>query len=127
MQSPCSSSQVFWRIRTARRSALFLTALLLPMFTGCTSMKEWLDNGYKVGPNYCPPSANVACDWIDTGNRHLVGCGPGPIRWWEAFGDPTLDRLVVAAAQQNLSLRIAGFRILDTREPTRICRCEFFF
>ena len=35
--------------------------------------------------------------------------------WWKAFNDPTLDQLIDLAYKQNLSLQIAGLRILEAR------------
>ena len=36
-------------------------------------------------------------------------------RWWTVFHDPVLDSLICYANQQNLSLRAAGFRVLEAR------------
>ena len=35
--------------------------------------------------------------------------------WWKAFNDPVLDRLIDQAYRGNLSLRIAGVRVLEAR------------
>ena len=35
--------------------------------------------------------------------------------WWRTFHDPVLNRLIEAAYAQNLSLQIAGVRILAAR------------
>ena len=37
------------------------------------------------------------------------------VDWWEAFNDPILDSLVTLAHQQNLSLELAGLRVLESR------------
>ena len=39
--------------------------------SGCTSLSEWRQNGYKVGPNYCKPPAPVASEWIDSRSKEL--------------------------------------------------------
>jgi len=45
-------------------SFIFLILLTAP---GCsTSLREWWANGFKVGPNYCRPSAEVGEAWIDS-------------------------------------------------------------
>lgn len=69
----------------------------------------------KVGPNYTTPKANVAGHWIE--NAAVTNRPPGiaEIYWWRNFNDPTLDQLIVTASRQNLSLQIAGVRILETR------------
>lgn len=36
-------------------------------------------------------------------------------QWWKVFYDPVLDRLVQTAYEQNLSLQIAGLRVLAAR------------
>ena len=35
--------------------------------------------------------------------------------WWEVFNDPELSQLIDTAYQQNLTLQIAGVRILEAR------------
>ena len=41
---------------------------------------------------------------------------PTEIReWWTAFDDPVLTRLVHEAYEQNLSLRVAGLRVIQAR------------
>jgi len=37
------------------------------------------------------------------------------IAWWKAFDDPALDSLIELAYHQNLSLQVAGLRILEAR------------
>lgn len=84
--------------------------------TGCTGIGEYFRNGFKVGPEYCPPPAPVAEHWIDAADKRLdeQPC-PDLSRWWTVFNDPVLDRLVTCASQQNLSLREAAFRVLEAR------------
>src|SRR5262249_24561018 len=36
-------------------------------------------------------------------------------KWWTVFQDPTLDSLIALASRQNLTLRQAGFRVLQAR------------
>ena len=42
--------------------------------------------------------------------------------WWTVFNDPALDYLVASAAEENLTLKTAGCRILEARAGTRSCR-----
>lgn len=105
-----------WRSQSARRLALALAFFLfsLATFGGCTTgLREWVGNGFKVGPEYCKPPAPVADDWIkvdgqDVENRHIVN-------WWTVFNDPQLDELVRTAYRQNRTLRAAGTRVLQAR------------
>ena len=87
-------------------------ALLL---AGCTSTREWVSNGFKVGPNYCKPSAKIAPDWIDAHDRRVLHDPVDHAAWWATLGDPVLNQLVAAAYSQNLTLREAGARIMEAR------------
>jgi NodT family efflux transporter outer membrane factor (OMF) lipoprotein len=84
-------------------------------FCGCTSPLEYIRNGFKVGPNYHKPPAPVAPDWIDASDPRLRR-GPDDLsEWWKVFNDPVLDNLICTAYHQNLTLRQAGFRVLEAR------------
>ena len=96
--------------------------LLLVLLSGCTSWREYVQNGFKVGPNYCKPGAEVAKQWIDAGNPD-VSSGPAhDAAWWKNLHDPILDTLVFTAYRQNLTLRAAAMRILQARGAVRHCR-----
>jgi NodT family efflux transporter outer membrane factor (OMF) lipoprotein len=96
---------------------LFVAATLL---VGCTSLSEYIHNGFKVGPNYAQPSAPVATNWIDADDARLRKESDDLSKWWTVFKDPVLDSLVCLAYNQNLSLRAAGFRILEARAQLAI-------
>lgn len=105
---------------------LILAVLLLTFSTGCTSLRDYVGNGFKVGPNYCRPAAPVADQWIDEGDSAING---GPMQnaaWWQSFNDPILDSLITSACQQNLSLRVAGLRILEARAQRAIVAGNLF-
>jgi NodT family efflux transporter outer membrane factor (OMF) lipoprotein len=97
-----------------RRLALVILLLLVPL-CGCTSLHEYVQNGFKVGPNYCQPPAPVAPDWIDASDKRLRKDGDDLSKWWTVFKDPVLDNLICCAYHQNLTLRQAGCRILEAR------------
>jgi NodT family efflux transporter outer membrane factor (OMF) lipoprotein len=89
---------------------------LLPFnLTGCTSLSEYVHNGFKVGPNYAKPPASVAPRWIDATDVRVRSDTEDLSQWWKVFNDPVLDNLVCHAYQQNLTLREAGFRVLQAR------------
>lgn len=46
--------------------------------------------------------------------------------WWQVFNDPALNRLIEAARQDNLSLRIAGLRILESRAQLGIAGSNLY-
>jgi NodT family efflux transporter outer membrane factor (OMF) lipoprotein len=99
---------------------------LLGATSGCTSPCEYIRNGFKVGPNYHEPPAAVACKWIDAGDKRLKPGCDDLAQWWRVFKDPALDALICKAYHQNLTLREAGFRILQARAQLGIVRGEFF-
>jgi NodT family efflux transporter outer membrane factor (OMF) lipoprotein len=89
--------------------------LLVGLIGGCTPWGEYVRNGFKVGPNYGRPAAPVARDWIDANDAHVRRDEQEQARWWSVFHDPALDALICTAYRQNLTLREAGFRILEAR------------
>jgi len=100
-----------------RVSGLCLACLLIlaASLCGCTSLKEYVQNGFKVGPNYCRPSAPVAQQWIDADDKRVRTDDDDLRRWWTVFNDPGLDSLICCAYRQNLTLREAGCRVLQAR------------
>jgi len=68
-----------------------------------------------VGPDYHTPQADVASRWISSAAVSNRPFSDAEIYWWRNFNDPVLDRLVEAACRNNLSLQIAGVRVLETR------------
>jgi NodT family efflux transporter outer membrane factor (OMF) lipoprotein len=99
---------------TSYRMAIVLT-VLSSVLAGCTGPKAWFQNGFKVGPNYCTPSAQTAEHWIDADNPRIKSLEGNNAHWWTAFNDPTLDYLVASASDENLTLKTAGCRILEAR------------
>ena len=82
---------------------MFAVALLLPT-VGCT-----------IGPDFTAPAAPLADKFRDVDNRS-VKSGPHEYeRWWEVFRDPTLNKLIQIAYNQNLTLLSAGTRVLQAR------------
>ncbi len=69
----------------------------------------------KVGPNYSTPAAKVAPHWQETAAVTNQAYSAAEEYWWRNFKDPVLDQLVERAFRNNLSLQVAGVRILETR------------
>jgi NodT family efflux transporter outer membrane factor (OMF) lipoprotein len=104
---------------------LALVCLALSL-AGCTSPFEYVRNGFKVGPNYSPPPGPVAPHWIDAADQRVRSdCGELD-QWWLVFHDPVLTNLIQCANRQNLTLREAGFRILEARAQKNIAAGELF-
>jgi NodT family efflux transporter outer membrane factor (OMF) lipoprotein len=83
-------------------------------------LREYVHNGFKVGPNYQKPPAPVAKDWIDTDDKRVRTESDDLSKWWTVFNDPVLDSLICDAYRQNLSLRVAGTRVLQARAQLAI-------
>ena len=94
--------------------------------SGCTGVRDYFHNGFKVGPNYQRPVAPVADTWIDSVSSQISG-GPQDCRdWWQVFNDPVLDVLVRTAYQQNITLREAGFRVAEAQSQRGIVAGNIF-
>ena len=102
-----------------------LLMLVVPLF-GCTHLKEYIHNGFKVGPNYCRPPAPAAENWIDAADVRIRNENDDLRRWWTVFNDPVLNALVCDAYLQNLTLRQAGCRVLQARAQQAIAVGNFF-
>jgi NodT family efflux transporter outer membrane factor (OMF) lipoprotein len=104
-------------------AALFV---VFALSSGCTSLPEYIRNGFKVGPNFAKPPAPVAKEWIDAADKRVRSESDDLSKWWTVFNDPVLDSLVCFAYQQNLTLRVAGFRVLEARAQLAIDAGNFF-
>lgn len=68
----------------------------------------------NVGPDFKRPEVPVAENWR-TMDPQVAAQTATDVSWWKAFNDPALDHLVEVAYHQNLSLQIAGLRIVEAR------------
>src|SRR5271168_2702253 len=112
-----------WKARTWLASGSVSLALLS---VGCTGFKEYIDNGFKVGPDYKRPPAPLSPEWIDARNPGVKSTPANYSAWWRVFGDPVLDDLVKTAYEQNVNLRVAGTRVLEARAQRGIAVGELF-
>ncbi len=93
-------------VASARNGAprwIFAGAFFLPI-AACT-----------IGPDFTAPVAPLADKFRDLDKRSVKS---GPLEyqnWWEGFRDPTLNKLVQIAYNQNLTLLSAGTRVLQAR------------
>jgi outer membrane protein TolC len=120
------------RIHRSGECAAAVFAAMALLLGGCTSFHEYVQNGYKVGPNYCKPAAPVAEHWIDAPEFNSA-LRDDLSHWWTVFKDPVsnepdpvLNYLVQTAYRQNLTLRQAGCRILEARAQLGIAVGNFF-
>ncbi len=112
--------------RPIRPAALLTLSLLAMACAGCVSLREYVGNGFKLGPNYQQPPADVAATWIDSADPRVKTDPAADCAWWTVFKDPVLDGLVDAAYRQNLDLRAAGTRIVEARAQRGIAVGNLF-
>jgi len=68
-----------------------------------------------VGPDYQTPSSKVEPRYIGGPETSTLTPGPNDAWWWKSFNDPVLDGLIETAYSNNLTLQIAGVRVLGAR------------
>jgi NodT family efflux transporter outer membrane factor (OMF) lipoprotein len=78
-------------------------ALLLPI-AACT-----------IGPDFTAPIAPLANKFRDVDDRSVKSDPLEYQNWWEGFRDPTLNKLIHIAYNQNLTLLSAGTQVLQAR------------
>jgi len=83
--------------------ALALTGMFL--VTGCKT----------VGPDFEKPEVPVADSWLNAADERVDTSATAYQDWWEVFEDPALSSLIDTAYQQNLSLQVAGLRVMEAR------------
>jgi NodT family efflux transporter outer membrane factor (OMF) lipoprotein len=116
-----------WTTRPRRNAVVLALAALTSAagVTGC-GLDEWAKNGAKVGPNYDPPPVAVTDNWIDYQDPRVTKQEQDLSHWWGVFDDPVLNGLLDDAYAQNLSLRAAGERVLQTRARLGIAAGNFW-
>jgi NodT family efflux transporter outer membrane factor (OMF) lipoprotein len=67
-----------------------------------------------VGPEYKRPEVQLNNNWMAPDSRVATESSVA-ITWWKSFNDPALDRLIDLAFRQNLPLKVAGLRIMESR------------
>jgi outer membrane protein TolC len=74
-----------------------------------------------LGPDFQEPSAPVESNWLEVDDPMVSSEPPADPKWWQtAFQDPVLDELVETALQENLTLRSAGLRVLQSQQQLAI-------
>lgn len=103
--------------RFSRRSLAFFCAMGL---SACTTL----------GPEYQEPQVEWLNKWQPDFYGQLdvdeTGSEMDLRFWWHLFEDPVLDHLIELAREQNLDLRIAGLRILESRAQLGIAGSSLY-
>src|SRR5438876_3579570 len=68
-----AKAMVCARLRGVRPYPLGLAGLMTfaALLCGCTTLQEYVHNGFKVGPNYGRPPAPVVQNWIDAADPRV--------------------------------------------------------
>ena len=99
---------------TGARCRVLAVMLALP-FAGC-----------MVGPNFATPTAPAADKFLESSNPSILSDRQEYEEWWTVYHDPTLDRLIKIAYDQNLTLLAAGARVLEARAELGVAIGEFY-
>src|SRR5260221_161779 len=79
---------------SSRYLCLSCTIAIALCLGGCASLPDYVNHGFKVGPEYSAAKAEVASNWIDSGDSRVGSRAADLSRWWAAFNDPELNDLV---------------------------------
>lgn len=90
-------------------------AVKLPGFYPVWSLAFLLLSSCMVGPDYVRPATETATQWLEAEDRRLNTTSANDQTWWKSFNDPVLNQLIDRAYLENLSIRIAGVRVLEAR------------
>ena len=83
-----------------------LPALLTALSLTCSCL---------VGPDYKTPKSDVAPQYLSSPVAAPKPLNAADAYWWRSLDDPVLDGLIEAAYLNNLTIQIAGVRVLQAR------------
>lgn len=99
----------------------------------CLPLMLILAGCISVGPNYQPPEPASPLQWK---NAALLAATPQAAtpssslaelaRWWQAFNDPGLDRLIATTLAQNLDLKSAQAKLREARARAAIADAALY-
>jgi NodT family efflux transporter outer membrane factor (OMF) lipoprotein len=101
---------------TRRIGSWLIIPAMIFLLSGCA----------KVGPDFVPSKALVSPNWLEAGEERVKTEPVSYRNWWRTFNDPVLDGLIDRAYRENLSLRIAGVRVLEARAQLGIFVGELY-
>ena len=102
-------------VKSRRRITTAAFGVLLLSLAGCS-----------VGPDFFTPQAKVEAKYLETRGGPVNSKHETYQSWWTGFRDPTLNRLVAMAYNQNLSLLEAGTRVLQARAQLGLAVGELY-
>ncbi len=87
----------------------------IPHFVTMVTVSLVIAGCTAVGPDFEKPDAPVADSWLSADDPRVDTTKTEYQDWWRVLEDPVLAQLIDTAYQQNLSLQVAGLRILEAR------------
>jgi len=87
------------------RAIRHAAACIVVACSGCT----------MVGPDFERPETTTEETWLEDADGRVDTTQVAYEDWWEIFNDPVLSNLIDKAYAENLSLQVAGLRILEAR------------
>lgn len=108
-----AKEEVHTGIRAGRggRATTALSVSLLLLVSGCT----------VLGPDFLTPEVDVQSKWNEENGPLISNKASADIKWWEvSFRDAQINQLVETALQQNLTLRSAGLKVLQSQQQLAI-------
>jgi NodT family efflux transporter outer membrane factor (OMF) lipoprotein len=73
-------------------------------------------SGCMVGPDYVSSEPEMESHWTYSESPKLIeGIPEEPMVWWSTFNDPLLSELIEEALSENLDLKVAGLRVVQSR------------
>ena len=79
----------------------------------------------EVGPDFKRPASSVEPHWIEEPSAPAPA-STATANWWQVFADPTLDALIDVAYHNNLSLQVAGARVLQAQAQLQVAIGQLF-
>jgi len=83
----------------------FMILLLYVCLAGCAA----------VGPNYKQPKMEAPRQWTEAQEKREPAAALDQTAWWESFEDPVLTGLIHQAVSNNLDVKQARERVLQSR------------
>ncbi len=79
-----------------------------------------------LGPDFERPEVEMGNEWQEADTDVVKESENLDNQWWKAFKDPVLNELIRIAYEQNLSLQIAGLRVLEARAQLGLVVGDFY-
>ena len=98
-----------------RTCLIIVSFAYLLMFSGC-----------QVGPDYVAPEYAVPDQWHEQAVHGLEDGSADLQTWWTVFNDPVLENLIEWSHVDNLDLRIAYGRVMESRAILGVASGEYW-